>query len=102
MAVETTTSYISLDNGFQAVARFLNNQQVHVDIHPFFSQLSRQNGIIEQSQVITTLIGPVGQWLELGHISDEENIESTGVTRYHSHQTQQQRLYLKVEPVSFN
>ncbi|MBL4638714.1 MAG: hypothetical protein JKY76_05065 [Proteobacteria bacterium] len=99
MAVETSTSYISLDNGFQAVARLINAQQVHVDIHPFFSQLSARNGIIEQSQVITTLVGPIGQWLELGHISDEENIDNTGVNRYHSHQTQQQRLYLKVEPV---
>lgn len=33
--VETNTTYISLDNGFQAVARLLANQQVHVDIHPF-------------------------------------------------------------------
>jgi len=102
MAVETTTSYISLDNGFQAIARLLNDQQVHVDIHPFFSNLSRRNGIIEQSQVITTVVGPIGQWLELGHISDEENIENSGVTRYSSHQSQQQRLYLKVEPVSIN
>jgi len=99
MAVETSTTYISLDNGFQAVARLINKQQVHVDIHPFFSNLSRRNGIIEHSQVMTTLVGPVGQWLELGHISDEENIDNTGATRYHSHQSQQQRLYLKVEPV---
>lgn len=100
--VQTDTSYISLDNGFQAVARLLADQQVHVDIHPFFSELSRRNGTIEQSQVITTLVGPVGQWLELGHISNEENIDNTGVKSYHSHQTQHQRLYLKVEPVPYN
>ncbi len=102
MAVETSTRYISLDNGFQAVARLLADQQVHVDIHPFFSNLSRRNGVIEQSQVITTLVGPVGQWLELVHISDEENTENSGVTRYSSHQSQQQQLYLKVEPISLN
>lgn len=102
MAVETSTSYISLDNGFQAVARLLADQRVHVDIHPFFANLSRRNGTIEQSQIITTLVGPVGQWLELGHITDEENIENSGVTRYSSHQSQQQRLYLKVEPISLN
>lgn len=102
MAVETNTSYISLDNGFQAIAHINAAQQVHVDIHPFFSNLSPRNGVIEQSQVITTLVGPVGQWLELGHISDEENIENLGVRRYQSHQTQQQRLYLKVEPNNRN
>lgn len=101
-AVETTTSYISLDNGFQAVAQLLAGEQVHVDIHPFFSDLSTRNGIISQSQVITTLVGSVGQWLELGYITNDENIDEVGVKRYSSHQSQQQRLYLKVEPISVN
>jgi|GEM_PF-484662 len=98
VAVQDSTRYISLDNGFHAVARLTANQQVHVDIHPIFSQL-RRNGTIEQSQVLTTLVGPLGKWLELGYISEEKNIENNGAKRYHSHQSQQQRLYLKVESI---
>jgi hypothetical protein len=100
MAVESNTSYISLRNGFQAVARLIANQQVQVDIHPIFQTLSKQNGTIEQSQVITTLVGPTGQWLELGYVSEEENIDQYGVKRYHSNQSQQQKLYMKVEPIT--
>ncbi|OUR73807.1 hypothetical protein A9Q78_02475 [Methylophaga sp. 41_12_T18] len=98
VAVQDNTRYISLDNGFQAIARLTANQQVHVDIHPIFSQL-RHNGTIEKSQVLTTLVGPIGKWIELGLISDEKNIENNGVKRYHSHQFKQQRLYLKVESI---
>jgi hypothetical protein len=95
--VETNTTYVSLDNGFQAVARLLSDQQVHVDIHPFFSELSRRNGTISQSQAITSIAGPLGQWIELGYIGENENIDKRGAKSYHSHQADQQRLYLKVE-----
>jgi hypothetical protein len=98
--VETNTTYISLDNGFQAVAHLLADQQVHVDIHPFFSELSRRNGTISQSQAITSLVGPLNQWLELGYIGEQENIDNIGARTYSSHQAQIQRLYLKVELIS--
>jgi hypothetical protein len=98
--VETNTTYVSLDNGFQAVAHILAEQQVHVDIHPFFSELSRRNGTISQSQAITSLVGPLGQWLELGYIGEQENIDNIGARTYSSHQAQIQRLYLKVELIS--
>ncbi|MCP3688357.1 MAG: hypothetical protein GY784_08080 [Gammaproteobacteria bacterium] len=100
--VETNTTYISLDNGFQAVARLLAEQQVQVDIHPFFSALSRSSGSISQSQAITSLVGPLGQWIELGYIGKQENIDSIGTRTYSSHQTQVQRLYLKVELIPYS
>ncbi len=98
--VETNTTYISLDNGFQAVARLLAEQQVQVDIHPFFSEFSHRNGTISQSQAITSLVGTLGQWIELGYIGEQENIDNTGTRTYSSQQAQIQRIYLKVELIT--
>ncbi|MDH5357940.1 MAG: hypothetical protein OEY48_05245 [Gammaproteobacteria bacterium] len=97
LTVQSNTNYLDIFNGFQAVARILPNHHATVDIHPIFSHFSKQSGVIDRSQIITSISGPVGVWLEVGSISNEKNIEKQGVTRYHSHQETQQILYLKVE-----
>ena len=97
VVVQSSTDYISINSGFQAIARILPNHQVIVDIHPRFSQLSKRNGVIESSNIITTISGPVGTWIELGHIDNENNIEKQDTTSYRSHRHLQQTIYLKVE-----
>jgi len=99
IAVQSSTHYISLNNGFQAVARILPNHQVIVDIHPRFSQLSKRNGTIETSNIVTTISGSVGTWIELGSINNENNIEKQGASSYRSHRQLQQTIYLKVDPL---
>lgn len=99
VAVQSSTHYISLQNGFQAIARILPNHQVSIDIHPHFSQLSKRNGTIENSEIISRLSGPVGTWIELGHIDNENNIEKHGTSRYRSHRNLQQTIYIKVDPL---
>ena len=68
-----------------------------LDIHPQFSEFSNQNGIINNSQIMTNLSGPVGTWLELGQIDNEKNIRKQGTTTYSSHDKKQQHIYIKVE-----
>jgi len=99
VAVQSSTYYISLQNGFQAIARILPNHQVSIDIHPRFSRLSKRNGIIENSEIISSLSGPVGTWIELGHIDNENNIEKQGTSSYRSHRNLQQTIYIKVDPL---
>ena len=99
VAVQSSTDYISINSGFQAIARILPNHQVIIDIHPRFSQLSRRNGTIDTSSIITTLSGPVGTWIELGYIDNENKFEKQGTTSYRSHRKLQQTIYIKVDPL---
>ncbi len=97
LAVQTETSYLNIDSGFRAVARILPNYHVILDIHPQFSEFSNQDGIINRSQIITRLSGPIGTWLELGQIDNEKNIRKYGTTTYRSHDKKQQHIYIKVD-----
>jgi len=99
IAVQSSTDYISINNGFQAVARVLPNHQVIIDIHPRFAQLSKRNGIIQSSEIISSISGPVGTWIELGHIDNKNNIDKQGTTSYRSHRQLQQTIYIKVDPL---
>jgi len=79
------------------VPHLLPDGQVRVEIHPFFSKLSRVDGDIRSSEVITTVVGDTGEWLEIGRIAENAELERDGVTSYRSHGEQQQILYLKIE-----
>ena len=97
LAIQSQTHFISLNNGFEALARILPNNQVIVDIHPIFSQQEKRFGSITNTRVITSVSGPVGSWLEIGQISNQQNIKKQGTTSYHSHKEKQQSIYIKVE-----
>ena len=99
VAVQSSTDYISINSGFQAIARILPNHQAIIELHPRFSQLSKRSGTIDTSNIITTISGPVGTWIELGHIDNENNIEKQGATSYRSHRNLQQTIYIKVDPL---
>ena len=97
VAVAEETRYISTENGFQALPQLLPDGRVRVEIHPFFSKLSRVDGDINTSDLITTVSGQLDEWLEIGRLSDKAAIQQDGVTTYRSHSGQSQILYLKVE-----
>mgnify|MGYP000203417844 CR=1 FL=1 len=97
VAVANETRYISTSNGFQAVPTLLPDGQVRVEIHPFFSKLSRVDGDIRSSEVITTVVGQTGEWLEIGRITENAERQRDNVTSYRSHGEQNQILYLKIE-----
>jgi len=99
LAVQSQTAYFNIESGFRAVARILPNQHVTLDIHPQFSEFSNQNGIINSSQIITSLSGPIGAWLELGQVDNEKNIQRQGTATYHHHENEQQHIYIKVDPL---
>lgn len=97
IAVEQQTRYISTANGFQALPYLLADQQVRVEIHPFFSKLSRVDHDIRSSEVISSVSGQLGEWLEIGRIEDSATLDNDGITTYRSHEQQSQILYLKIE-----
>jgi len=96
LAIQSQTDYLKITSGFKAVARVLPNNQVIVDIHPRFGELTH-TGRVETSQIITTLSGPASTWIELGQIDNEKSINKYGTTAYKSHNKRQQHIYLKVD-----
>lgn len=100
LAVAESTRYIATENGFRAVPFLLPDNQVRVEIHPFFSKLSADSQQLRGSDLITTVVGGVGEWLEIGQITEKSQQLNEGVTSYRSHGSQQQTIYLKVETSS--
>lgn len=97
ISVAKDTQYIATENGFRAIPFLLPDNRVKVEIHPFFSKLSVSNGVTQNSDVITTVVGSVGEWLEIGRITENSQQLDQGVTTYSSHGSQQETIYLKVE-----
>lgn len=100
VSVADDTHYIATVNGFKAVPFLLPDNQIRVEIHPFFSHVSTSNDEIRSSDVITTIVGNIGEWLEVGRITENAEQVDHGVTTYRSHGSQQQFIYLKVETSS--
>ncbi|WP_438970059.1 hypothetical protein [Methylophaga sp.] len=92
--------YIATENGFRAVPFLLPDNQVRVEIHPFFSKLSADSDAIRSSNILTTVVGSIGEWLEIGGITENAQQHNDGVTTYSSRGSLQQTIYLKVEPSS--
>ena len=99
LAVQNTTHYININNGFKAIARVLPNHQVTVEIHPLFGHFSNQTGTVEKSSIVSTVSGAEGNWILLGETNNGENIDQFGTTRYHSHEKLHQNIYIKVEQI---
>lgn len=97
LGFQTQTQYLNINSGFKAVARILPNHQVTLEIHPRFSEFSNQSGVINRSQIVTSLSGPAGTWLELGQIDNKKDIRKYGSTSYTTHAERQQYIYIKVD-----
>ena len=95
IAAQQTTQYIQLDNGFQTRVNILGNQQARIEILPLFSKMQR-NGDISTTSLLTTVTGPVNQWILIGQIGEQQRQQQNAKT-YRSHQNEQQWLYLKIE-----
>ena len=98
-ALQTNTTYIEINNGFQAVANILPNHQVSVEIYPEFTTFSKRNGVISQSQMFTNIYGSVGTWLEIGQIRNDKHIAQTGTTHYQTSHSEQQFIYMRVDEI---
>lgn len=95
IAAQETTQYIPLDNGFQARVNILGNQQARVEILPLFSKIQR-NGDINTTSLLTTVNGPINQWILIGQIGVQQR-QQQNAKMYRSHKNEQQWLYLKIE-----
>jgi hypothetical protein len=86
-----------LGTGFIAVPQ-LNGERVTIAISPRDDTLGRQSGTINSQQLVTTVSGRLGEWLELGGSAGEQSGSKGGIASYGERSASRtRRLLLKVE-----
>lgn len=100
LAINEATHYLDINSGFEAIATILPNHQTIIEIHPAFGHYNEPNGVIQHSQLISTVSGEIDTWLEVGQVHSKKNIEKLGTTSYHSDSQKQQSIYIKVEQLN--
>ena len=96
--IDNTVEYRQLESGFYALAR-VSGDQVTVTASPRREALSpRGGGMVESEALVTTVRGPVGQWLELGgRTASVERSRSGVVHRTESKEHEANPIWIKVE-----
>ncbi|MCX4189319.1 hypothetical protein [Methylophaga sp. OBS3] len=95
-AVQQNTTYLPIENGFQAVVNVLANKQVRVEVLPMFAEYDVRTGNVENSQLLTTINSSANKWTLIGQSGDRESFNQNGNT-YRSHRDEHEYIYLKVE-----
>lgn len=95
----TGIEYREASTGFYVLARLRGDGQVQLDISPHKEALSpRGGGMVETSQLVTSVAGPVGTWLELGGVGESRAQDAQGYTRSRrTRDRQEEQLWFRVE-----
>lgn len=96
--VVESTRYEEIGTGFYVVPR-LNGDQVVLDISPQKERLIGSRGQnIETQRLVTTVAGRLGEWIELGGLSQQqEDSESGWVYGTGNMSSDRRRVWVKVE-----
>lgn len=85
--------------GFVVQPRVTGNR-VTLQIHPRQDVLSERPGVINVQHIDTTVSGPLGEWLSIGEVSQEQSGKSRGLASSQSLAESDRRgVWLKVEEV---
>jgi hypothetical protein len=80
--IQETTEYQSVTSGFYVIAR-VNGDNVTLHISPQQERLSREGrGRIDVSRADTTVRGKLGEWIDIGGISQDSSSHSSGALSY--------------------
>ncbi|ALP53487.1 hypothetical protein Tel_10210 [Candidatus Tenderia electrophaga] len=97
---ETVIEHQDVSSGFRVTPHLTGDDRVMLQIAPFSATLdSGGGGVINRQQAVTTVSGKLGEWLEIGGISDsqqEQEQEQTRVYATHRRDEQQRRILIKV------
>lgn len=97
VALASNTEYVSVSSGFNAKPFLLPDEHVKIEISPFFAERSSVTGEISSSNILSTINGPLGQWIPIGYIGEQKQSSSSGGKRYSTQQNFQQLIYIKVD-----
>jgi hypothetical protein len=91
------TEYRDINRGFEVVAS-VRGDQVQLSIRSQQDRLSHHPGAIDTQSTDTRVSGRLGEWIELGGISESTSANDSGLlSRRHTSRSQDQALRLKVE-----
>ena len=81
-----STKYKNVTTGFYVLAR-IHGDSVTLQISPFKNSLSNTNaGSINTQSANTVISGRIGEWLEIGGVSEESSGSQSGIGSYGSSQ----------------
>lgn len=90
-----STSYRDLSSGFMVTPR-VNGQQVVLDIAQQDERMS--NGNIQTQSLTTQITGPVGEWIQLGGVSESAAVDRSGISsKQYSTRSDERSIWIKVE-----
>ncbi len=100
-SVTQSIEYRNVESGFE-VRPNLSGKTVRLDIRPFQAGPSPQDGgVIEQQEIITSVSGRPGEWIELGGIAKEQKQRGTGIIYFTQERNQRTRnIRIKVEIIN--
>ncbi len=98
-SVSQGVEYRNVESGFE-VRPTLVGELVRLDIRPFHARPSPQGGgVIEQQEIVTSVRGKPGEWIELGGVAEKQNHQGTGTiytTRDRGQLTRNVRIKVEV------
>ncbi|HKK06809.1 MAG TPA: hypothetical protein VKA50_13275 [Gammaproteobacteria bacterium] len=97
-SITATVQYKEITSGFQVLPRVSGNR-VTLHIRPTRSSLSRQGGgVVNTQQAETTVSGNLGQWIEIGGVSQSTSSSTSGIaSRRSTSSAQSSTISVKVD-----
>lgn len=97
-SITATVHYKEATTGFQVLPR-VNGNRVTLQIRPTKSSLSRRGGgVVDTQQAATTVSGQLGQWIDIGGVSQSTSSHSSGIAyRNQSSSAQSSDISVKVD-----
>ncbi len=77
--IEQHIEYQNVESGVEVRPR-LSGNRVTLDVRPFrAAPISRPGGAIEKEEIVTTVSGQLGEWIELGGATEQQNSQGQGI-----------------------
>ena len=95
-SVTQGVEYRNVESGFE-VRPSLSGERVQLDIRPFNAKPSPHGGgVIEHQEIVTTVSGKPGEWIELGGAGEEQKRIGTGII-YSTQERGQQKHTVRIK-----
>lgn len=95
-----TVEYKDVTTGFYVLPR-IRGDNVMLQVSPFKNSLGKAgDGSINTQQANTTIRGPIGEWIEIGGVSEQFNYSQSGIaSRSSAEGSSEDRIWIKAELV---
>lgn len=92
----SNTQMQEANTGFAAVPRLTNDQEIIIEISPWSDRFQNRTGL-ETQDIQTTIRARLGEWVELGGISQHQQVERSSDFQGLNHSTRNQDNYTLIK-----